>query len=157
MNYFKGHIKVLKENQIFVFDSNLEGKHDSGTSKFALDNFGAIYGNGRGAQGHSYALATQNITPCYYDKITHNIYFLDGYRSVTEREIINNIKELYKYAREHSDKEFLIAYTKCGIGSSGYSGDEMLNMFACQDVPSNVFFSDTFKLSKCNENNIRSA
>ena len=49
---------VLKENEIFVFGSNIKGAHLGGAARAAYNKFGAEWGNGEGLQGNSYALPT---------------------------------------------------------------------------------------------------
>ena len=51
-------INVLKENEIFVFGSNIKGAHLGGAARAAYNKFGAEWGNGEGLQGNSYALPT---------------------------------------------------------------------------------------------------
>ena len=51
-------IEDLQEGQIFVFGSNDMGHHDGGAARIALEKFGAVYGQGRGLQGRSYAIPT---------------------------------------------------------------------------------------------------
>ena len=46
--------------KIFVFGSNLEGKHGKGAALEARKNWGAIYGQGIGRQGNSYAIPTKS-------------------------------------------------------------------------------------------------
>ncbi len=48
----------LLPNEIFVFGSNLAGNHNGGAARTALNKFGAIYGQGIGLQGQSYAIPT---------------------------------------------------------------------------------------------------
>lgn len=43
MNHYTGNITPGKDI-IFVFGSNLEGKHGAGSAKVALQKFGAKYG-----------------------------------------------------------------------------------------------------------------
>lgn len=43
-------IEELKENEIFVFGSNLNGDHAGGAAKLAVDKFGAINGQAIGLQ-----------------------------------------------------------------------------------------------------------
>lgn len=50
-------IKHLEENEIFVFGSNLEGKHGGGAAKLAMD-WGAVWGKGVGLYGQTYAIPT---------------------------------------------------------------------------------------------------
>ena len=51
-------INVLKQNEIFVFGSNIKGAHLGGAARAAYNKFGAEWGNGEGLQGKSYALPT---------------------------------------------------------------------------------------------------
>lgn len=44
---------------IFVFESNLAGRHGAGAGKHAAQNFGAVYGAGKGMTGNSYAIPTK--------------------------------------------------------------------------------------------------
>ena len=48
----------LKPNEVFVFGSNLAGFHGGGAARAAYKKFGAIWGQGVGMQGHSYAIPT---------------------------------------------------------------------------------------------------
>lgn len=41
---YKGLIRSLQPNQIFVFGSNTQGRHELGVAKMALQKFGAKYG-----------------------------------------------------------------------------------------------------------------
>lgn len=52
------HISTLQPGQIFVFGSNRFGHHAGGAARWALDHFGAEWGNGEGLQGQSYAIPT---------------------------------------------------------------------------------------------------
>lgn len=51
-------IDSLKENEIFVFGSNLAGMHGGGAARIARLHFGAVMGKGVGLQGQSYAIPT---------------------------------------------------------------------------------------------------
>lgn len=48
---YKGLITELKPNQIFVFGSNIEGRHGAGAALFAMRKCGAEYGKSWGLQG----------------------------------------------------------------------------------------------------------
>lgn len=56
--YTPENITSLNSNEIFVFGSNLEGSHGGGAAKIAYKYFGAIWGQGVGLQGQSYAIPT---------------------------------------------------------------------------------------------------
>ena len=53
-------ITELKENEIFVFGSNLAGSHGGGAALLAYNRFGAIWGQGVGLQGQSYGIPTMH-------------------------------------------------------------------------------------------------
>ena len=56
-------ISELKENEIFVFGSNLAGLHGGGAARAAFNKFGAVWGQGVGFQGQSYAIPTMHGGP----------------------------------------------------------------------------------------------
>jgi hypothetical protein len=141
-NYYEGNIKP-EPNTIFVFGSNPEGRHGLGAAKIAKEQFGAIYGQGEGLQGNSYALPTKDL------RIKDN----DSLKSIDKKTIINSIKKLYNVAKQNPDKQFKIAYRNTVEKSlNGYTGLEMIEMFnEAGEIPSNVIFSkewfDTGKLN----------
>lgn len=120
-------------NTIFVFGSNPEGRHGAGAAKIAREQFGAIYGQGEGLQGNAYALPTKDL------RVTEN----NGLRSISEAQIIENIKKLYETARQNPDKQFKIAYRNTDEASlNGYTGLEMIDMFLkAGSIPTNIVFS----------------
>lgn len=56
--YTPERITSLAENEIFVFGSNLAGAHGGGAARLAYNRFGAVWGQGVGLQGQSYAIPT---------------------------------------------------------------------------------------------------
>jgi hypothetical protein len=58
--YTPERITKLKENEIFVFGSNLAGSHGGGAARQAYEHFGAIWGQGVGLQGQSYGIPTMH-------------------------------------------------------------------------------------------------
>lgn len=141
------YITELKSNEIFVFGSNPEGRHASGTAKVAK-GFGAVYGNGRGIQGRCYALPTKNLTKDYtefLDNGTSIAYPRYGLRSITKEQIKYNIKEFYDFAKNHTDLKFLVAYRTDDNNLNGYSSKEMIEMFTSHEIPDNVYFYKGFK------------
>lgn len=153
MRFWTGDtIKELKENQIFVFGSNPQGRHGAGAAKAAM-SFGAKYGVGRGLQGQTYALITKNLEVNYKEKATGIVYEKEGYNSVSPEQISKNVDDLYECAKQNSDKLFVVVYKNetWPNGSSkkslnGYTGEEIFNIFAEQkEVPKNIIFHDSFK------------
>ena len=59
--YTPEEIYKLLPNQVFCFGSNLAGRHGSGAAKTAMNKFGARYRVGRGLEGQSYALTTNDF------------------------------------------------------------------------------------------------
>ena len=47
------YINELKDNEVFVFGSNLRGMHGGGAARVARLKFGAVMGQGVGQQGQS--------------------------------------------------------------------------------------------------------
>ena len=99
-------ITELNPNEIFVFGSNLAGAHGGGAARLAYNHFGAIWGQGVGLQGQSYAIPTmqggvETIKP-YVDKFI-------------------------RFAKEHSELKFLV--TKIGCGIAGFKVDEIAPLF----------------------------
>ena len=56
--YTPERISELKDNEIFVFGSNLAGAHGGGAAWLAFKQFGAVWGEGVGMYGQTYAIPT---------------------------------------------------------------------------------------------------
>lgn len=109
-------VKQLKQNQIFVFGSNLQGHHIGGAAKQAYEDFGAIWGIGVGIQGKSYAIPT--MPPLGIDEIKHYV------------------EQFVEYARLTPESEYLV--TPIGTGIAGYTLEIMDKMWSEFNLPSNV-------------------
>jgi hypothetical protein len=101
-----------KPNEIFVFGSNLAGRHGAGSAKEALLNWGAEYGKGVGRQGDSYAIPTKDT----------------NLKVLPLTEIRNHVADFLLYALEHPELEFKVVAIGCGL--AGYSPWEIAPMFA---------------------------
>lgn len=104
------NIQELKDNQIFVFGSNMNGNHAGGAARLAVEKFGAIMGQAEGIQGQSYAIPT-------LDK---------DMEKVTEEELVVFLGNFGNYANEHLEKEFLL--TAIGTGIAGFDAGYMAYM-----------------------------
>lgn len=113
-------------NKIFVFGSNLSGKHGKGAALYAYTNKGAIYGIGNGPMGQSYAIPTKDeyLKPLALHRI--NIY----------------VQMFLEYARMHSELEFQV--TPIGCGLAGYTPEQIAPMFV--NVPSNCELPKEFTI-----------
>ena len=99
-------ISELKENEIFVFGSNLAGAHGGGAARLAYNRFGAIWGQGVGLQGQSYAIPTMQ----------------GGVETIKPY-----VNDFIRFAKAHPEKKFLV--TKIGCGIAGFTIDEIAPLF----------------------------
>lgn len=97
-------------NDVFVFGSNLAGRHGAGDAKVAMQ-FGAIYGVGSGRTGNSYGIPTK-------DKFILTLPL---------EQIRVSVDEFIKYAITNSAETFFV--TRIGCGLAGYSDSEIAPMF----------------------------
>jgi hypothetical protein len=111
--------------EIFVFGSNLAGRHGKGAALFAVQNHGAIYGQGYGLQGNSYGIPTKdrrlNTLPLDIIKAYVKIFLL--------------------FAEENSDMIFNVTAIGCGL--AGYSPRDIAPMF--KGCPHNVKLPKEFQ------------
>lgn len=112
-------------NKIFVFGSNLAGRHGKGAALYALKNHGAIYGEGIGHFGNSYAIPTKN----------------KALRSLSLDQIRGEVSMFLLYATMH--KELIFEVTKIGCGLAGYTEDQISPMF--KDAPSNCILPNGWR------------
>lgn len=104
---------TLPENmQVFVFGSNLAGRHGKGAAKIAVEKFGAVMGIGRGVAGKTYAIPTKD----------------EYLRPLSLSEIAENVHDFVIYARERFGKDKFFV-TRVGCGLAGYSDEVMAPMF----------------------------
>ena len=99
------YIEDLKENEIFVFGSNLQGVYGVGLL-YLLGVFGAIWGQGVGLRGQSYGIPTMQggvdtIKP-----------YTDGFIA---------------FAKEHTELNFLV--TKIGCDIAGFKEKDIAPLF----------------------------
>jgi hypothetical protein len=102
---------------IFVFGSNLAGRHGAGAALFAKNHRGAVQGLGIGPQGNAYAIPTkdQNLITLSVPRIQHYVF------------------EFLEYARAHQDLEFEV--TRIGCGLAGYNDSDIAPLF--RNAPAN--------------------
>ena len=110
---------------IFVFGSNLAGRHGKGAALFAVKERGAIYGQGIGRQGNSYAIPTKDASLKVLP--LHNIAVY--------------VQRFIDYAKEHPEVEFEVTPVGCGL--AGYNPSQIAPMF--KDVPLNCRLPEVFK------------
>lgn len=109
---------------VFVFGSNLAGRHGKGAALYAKQHYGAEYGVGVGRTGNAYALPTKD----------HNLKVLP---LVTIQQFIGNFVE---YAYANAKDTFLL--TPVGTGLAGYDKAEIIKLIrSVTPLPSNIVFT----------------
>ena len=114
-------ISELAENEIFVFGSNLAGAHGGGAARLAYRKFGAVWGEGVGLHGRTYAIPTmqggvQTIKP-YVD-------------------------EFIRFAKEHPWLTFLV--TRIGCGIAGFQDRDIAPLFKAAINVDNIILPKGF-------------
>ena len=117
------HITSLKPNEVFVFGSNLAGRHGAGAALQAK-KFGARNGEGIGRWGRTYAIPTK-------DEHLHVLPL---------REIKTYVLEFKAYVLHYASNIFLV--TPIGCGLAGYKPEDIAPMFA--GAPDNVRLPECF-------------
>ena len=104
--YTPDRISELKENEIFVFGSNLAGFHGGGAAHVAYKKFGAVWGQGVGLQGQSYAIPTMQ----------------GGVETIKPY-----VDEFIEFAKAHPEYKFLVTLIGCGI--AGFHPSDIAPLF----------------------------
>lgn len=114
-------ITELKPNEIFVFGSNLAGMHGGGAAHVAMERFCAIWGQGVGLQGQSYAIPTMQ----------------GGVETIKPY-----VDEFISFAKSHPEYTFYV--TRIGCGIAGFTVDQIAPLFSqALDVP-NIILPEDF-------------
>lgn len=115
------NISELAENEVFVFGSNLYGRHAGGAARIAKLYFGAVEGVGEGPQGQCYAIPTMH----------------GGVDAIAPY-----VDEFVKYAQEHPEQHFWV--TRIGCGIAGFQDEEIAPLFRAALPLSNVSLPQSF-------------
>jgi hypothetical protein len=110
---------------VFVFGSNLAGRHGKGAALYAHDVYGAKYGVGIGRTGQAYAIPTKDAE----------------LNTLAPEYIHHHVREFLEYARHYKDELFFV--TKVGCGLAGYSNEQIAPMF--RGAPENCIFDISWK------------
>lgn len=104
--YTPEKITHLGPDDIFVFGSNLQGQHAGGAARVAYDKFGAVWGQGVGMQGQTYAIPTMQ----------------GGVETIKPY-----VDEFINLAREWDQNTFYV--TRIGCGIAGFTDEEIAPLF----------------------------
>lgn len=106
MTYTPDFITELKPHEVFVFGSNKSRFHAGGAACLAVQKFGAIWGQGVGLQGQSYAIPTMQ----------------GGVDTIKPY-----VDEFIAFAKSHPDLFFWV--TRIGCGIAGFSDSDIAPLF----------------------------
>lgn len=112
--------------EIFVFGSNTAGRHGKGAAKVAREKHGAVYGEGNGHHGDSYAIPTKD------GKLT----------TLPLRAIQSYVDMFIGYAGARPDLNFMVTAIGCGL--AGYEAKEIAPMFEPCLALENVYLPADF-------------
>ena len=110
---------------VFVFGSNLAGRHGKGAALWARQHRGAIYGRGVGYQGNAYAIPTKDR----------------DLQVLPLPEIQRHVSDFVRFAQQRSDLRFEL--TPIGCGLAGYQPAQIAPMFT--GAPANVILPAVFR------------
>lgn len=114
-----------QNGEVFVFGSNLAGRHGGGAARAAYEKFGAVYGVGIGLTGNSYAIPTKDH---YIETMPLN-------------EIEPHVKDFIDFTKKNPNVNFFVTGIGCGL--AGYSAVDIAPMFVgCGD---NCSFPDNWE------------
>lgn len=122
MNITPNWIEELKEDEVFVFGSNLEGQHLGGAARLAV-KWGAVMGEGVGLFGQTYAIPTMH----------GGVEVIKPY-----------VDEFISFTKENPNLKFFV--TRIGCGIAGFKDEEMAPLFAqvIEEKLANVYLPKSF-------------
>ena len=120
-SYTPRYIDQLEPNEIFVFGSNLAGMHGGGAARVAYEKFGAVWGQGVGLQGQTYAIPTMQGG-------------VDTIRPYVD--------EFIAFAKSHPQYTFLVTPIGCGI--AGFEEEEIAPLFKAALGIENIVLPEWF-------------
>ncbi len=123
MRISSNRISRLASDEVFVFGSNLQGMHGGGAARMAYERFGAVWGEGVGMFGQSYAIPTMQ----------------GGVETIKPY-----VDDFLRYAKMHQELDFLVTEIGCGI--AGFTPKVIAPLFfqAIFDDVRNVFLPESF-------------
>lgn len=123
----------MSETPIFVFGSNLAGRHGAGAALWAKLNRGAIYGQGVGLQGDAWAIPVKDGRG--------GADLKDPRQTLPLSEIAGYVAAFLAQAQLlYPDRTFQV--TPIGCGLAGYTPAQIAPLF--RNAPPNVILPPAF-------------
>lgn len=119
-------ITGLAPNEIFVFGSNLSGRHGKGAAKTAL-GWGAKWGQAAGLQGRTYGIPTKDASV----RLTLPLTQIQPY-----------VTEFILYAQTQPQLTFLV--TEIGCGLAGLKPKQVAPLFSAAVDVTNIHLPARF-------------
>ena len=119
-------IKKLEQGHIFVFGSNLSGRHGKGAAKTAL-GWGAKWGQAAGLQGRNYGIPTKDASIR---------------RTLTIKEIKPFVDEFIEFSKNNPNLIFLV--TEVGCGLAGHKQKDIAPLFVNAVDVENIYLPEKF-------------
>ena len=116
----------LRPSEVFVFGSNLAGKHGKGAARQAL-KWGARWGQAAGLQGRTYGIPTKDASIK---------------RTLALTEIRPFVLEFIEFAKSRPDLTFLV--TEIGCGLAGLKPKEVAPLFSTAAKVENIHLPRRF-------------
>lgn len=99
-----------QNGEVFVFGSNLAGRHGKGSALVAVTSYGAQRGQGVGRMSQSYAIPTKDGRPGAAP-------LADPQATLALTDIAREVRAFIEYAREHADENFFVVRLGCALAS----------------------------------------
>lgn len=111
---------ATNDHWTLVFGSNLRGRHGLGAALTAVEQYGAIEGQGEGLQGNSFAIPTKN----------------EKLQPLALLDVKLGVERFLSFAAQNPERKFKV--TRIGCGLAGYLDLHIAPMF--RQAPENCYF-----------------
>lgn len=111
ISFHEDMTQPTRPNSVFVFGSNLAGRHGAGSARAALDHYGAELGVYYGPTGAAFAVPTVDTA---IEKLP--IEVVEMY-----------VRKLIQHSLEHADTVFFV--TRIGCGIAGFTDEQIAAIF----------------------------
>jgi len=113
----------MSRELVFVFGSNLAGRHGKGAAYHAMKEWGAEYGVGVGPTGRAYAIPTKD----------------SKFQTLDIHTIMGYVRKFFEYAEDNP--HILFIFTAIGTGLAGHEARDIARALEAYKIPWNVYVS----------------